>query len=227
MDHVVLQQGPSSLMESQVLLREDAARFAGEARANGTAVVLYGVWPERARLRALDAVTTSYARAAADAKGTLVAAGEGWRAAWARDPALALYGPDDFHPSPLGSYVAALMLFERLTGHTPIGLPNPATSASPALKRVRVDPVQLRLVQESAAQAGSSSRSVSEVLSSATRCSFHTAASVCVPWPAVLSLSGSTMARPFAHALDLALEDLQLGRIDDVVGRVDRHERRA
>ena len=100
--HVVLQQGPSSLMESQVLLREYAARFAGEARANGTAVVLYGVWPERARLRALDAVTASYARAAEDAKGALVAAGEGWRAAWARNPSLALYGPDDFHPSPLG-----------------------------------------------------------------------------------------------------------------------------
>ena len=36
-----------------------------------------------------------------------------------------------------------------------------------------------------------------EVRSRSSRCDFQTAASVCVPWPAVLSLSGSTTARPF------------------------------
>ena len=64
--HVVLQQGPSSLPESRVVLRDYAKRFAAESRAAGAAVVFYGVWPPRSRLSFLDAVTGSYAAAAAD-----------------------------------------------------------------------------------------------------------------------------------------------------------------
>jgi hypothetical protein len=133
--HVVLQQGPSSLPESQALLREFVKKFAAEARARGARVVMYGVWPPRVRLEALDAVTRSYARAAADADGSLVAVGEGWRAAWRRDASLPLYGADDFHPSPLGTYLAALMFVERLTGRTPIGLPAPGGSVRPRCSR--------------------------------------------------------------------------------------------
>ena len=153
--HVVLQQGPSSLPESQALLREFVKKFAAEARARGARVVMYGVWPPRVRLEALDAVTRSYTRAAADADGSLVAVGEGWRAAWRRDASLPLYGADDFHPSPLGTYVAALMFVERLTGRTPIGLPAPGGSGAPALFAVRVGQRQLRQVQEAAAEANS------------------------------------------------------------------------
>jgi hypothetical protein len=153
--HVVLQQGPSSLPESEALLREFAKKFAAEARARGAHVVMYGVWPPRVRLEALDAVTTSYARAAADVGGSLVAVGEGWRAAWRRDASLPLYGADDFHPSPLGTYLAALMFVQRLTGRTPIGLPAPGGTGAPALLAVRVGQRQLRQVQEAAAEANS------------------------------------------------------------------------
>jgi hypothetical protein len=153
--HVVLQQGPSSLPESEAQLREVVKKFAAEARAGGARVVLYGVWPPRVRLEALDAVTTSYARAAADVGGSLVAVGEGWRAAWRRDASLPLYGADDFHPSPLGTYLAALMFVERLTGRTPIGLPAPGGTGAPALFAVRVGRLQLRQVQEAAAEANS------------------------------------------------------------------------
>jgi len=50
-------------------------------------------------------------------------AGEAWRAAWRRDSTLALYGPDAFHPSILGTYVAALVIYGGLTGRSPLGLP--------------------------------------------------------------------------------------------------------
>jgi hypothetical protein len=150
--HVVLQQGPSSQADSRKVLREYAKRFAFEAKAKGARVVMYGVWPSRDRLDVMDAVTESYRLAAADAKGSLVAAGEGWRAAWRRDPELPLYGPDQFHPSPMGSYLAALMLFEHLTGHPVVGLPPPDVTDR-ALKDVKVTAAQLKILQEAAAEA--------------------------------------------------------------------------
>jgi hypothetical protein len=60
----------------------------------------------------------------------LLPAGEAWRAAWRRDPELKLYGKDGFHPSILGSYLAALVVFDRLTAvelsSLPAAVPTPA-----------------------------------------------------------------------------------------------------
>jgi hypothetical protein len=150
---IVLQQGPSSLESSQQTLRTFAKKFADAIRPTKARIVLYGVWPPRARLAFQDAVTTSYARAATDVGGTLVPVGEAWRAAWHTDPALPLYASDDFHPSPLGSYVAALMFVQRLTGKSPIGMPPPSRSPHAALRAVVVNDVQLRTVQRAAADA--------------------------------------------------------------------------
>ena len=116
---VVLQQGPSAMPESRVLLREYVRRFDAEVRRTGARTALYMVWPSSARSGDFDAVRASYAIAARDVGGVLLAAGDLWRAAWRRRPALALYGPDGFHPSALGSYVAALAIYHGLTGRTP------------------------------------------------------------------------------------------------------------
>ena len=126
-DAVVLQQGPSSLPESRANLREWAAVFDGAIRAAGARTSLYMVWPERNRLDAFDRVRDSYALAAADVGGNLLAAGESWRAAWRQDPAAPLYGLDGFHPSPEGSYAAALAIVAGLTGLSAAGLPGTLT----------------------------------------------------------------------------------------------------
>lgn len=85
------------------------------------------VWPERARLSAFDSVSTSYRSAAQQAAARLYPVGDAWQAAWLRDPTLALYGPDDFHPSVMGSYLAALVIYRGITGRDPpsldIGIP--------------------------------------------------------------------------------------------------------
>ena len=144
--HVVLQQGPSSVPESRGPLREWSKRFAAEARASGAKVLLYGVWPPRDRLKFQTEVTESYRLAAKDVRGELVAVGEAWRIAWETDPSLALYGPDDFHPTPLGTYVGALMFFEKVTGRRPSGLKPP--------RSVIVDAAALKIVQDAAVAAG-------------------------------------------------------------------------
>ena len=120
---VVLQQGPSSLPDSQVALREWTVRFNTVIRASGARTALYMVWPESNRRDAFDAVSQSYARAADDVTGMLLPVGEAWRAVWRRDPEVPLYGPDGFHPTPTATYLAALVLYQQITGRSPVGLP--------------------------------------------------------------------------------------------------------
>ena len=151
--HIVVQQGPSSLPESRVLLREYAQKFAANARARGARIVLYGVWPPRSRLDVIDAVTGSYAAAAADVGGSLVPVGDAWRAAWTRMPSLQLYGPDEFHPSPIGTYLGALMFFEHLTGRPPGDVPNPTGSRERALRSLRITADEFAVLKAAASDA--------------------------------------------------------------------------
>ena len=74
-----------------------------------------------------DASAESYRLAAQDINGPFLAAGNAWRAAWAKDGALSLYGPDGFHPSVSGSYLAALTIFGGVFHRSVIGLPRGLT----------------------------------------------------------------------------------------------------
>jgi hypothetical protein len=137
-DVIVMQQGPSALPEGQLHLREWATRFATEARAYGTRPALLTVWPESFRGRsALGQVITSYRRAAAAANATLLPGGAAWQETWSCDARIPLYGPDGFHPSRLGTYAAALVVYGRLFGA-------PLVTAKAGRKR---------LVQKAAARA--------------------------------------------------------------------------
>ena len=141
-DIIVLQQGPSALPASQADLLASTRKFADLARDHGARVALLMVWPESNRPAARDSVRMSYANAAAAVDGILVPAGEAWRAAWRRDPALELYSSDGFHPAPMGSYLAALSLFEQLYGRSPVGV-----------SAAGIDPSKVALLQQSAAEA--------------------------------------------------------------------------
>jgi hypothetical protein len=119
---VVLQQGPSALPESRVLLVQYAQMFAQKIRAVGARLALYMVWPGQSRPAAWDSVTTSYVDAARAVDGLVLPAGEAVRDALRRDPTLQLFAGDGFHPTALGSYLAALVIYARLTGHSPTGI---------------------------------------------------------------------------------------------------------
>jgi hypothetical protein len=120
-DAVVMQQGPSSLPESGANLTEWARRWAAEARADGARPALLTVWPERERSYAFPDVIRHYRAAARSAGAASFPAGLAWKLALARG--LRLYGPDGFHPSPLGTYLAALVTYAGLTGELPRTLP--------------------------------------------------------------------------------------------------------
>jgi hypothetical protein len=120
---VVLQQGPSALPQSRVDLRASAARFAALAREHGAEPALYMVWPSRVRAGDFARVSESYRLAAADVRARLLPVGDAWRAAWRAAPGLRLYGPDEFHPSRAGTYLAAIVITAGLTGSSPDALP--------------------------------------------------------------------------------------------------------
>ena len=143
-DAVVMQQGPSSLPENQENLRLWATRYAALARAAGARPGLLTVWPESRRRAAFPAVIVSYRRAGEAAAADLYPAGEAWRAAWACDRRVALYGPDGLHPSRLGTYVAALVVYGRL-----FTAPLLASALAPEGVRART----ARLLQAAAATA--------------------------------------------------------------------------
>ena len=141
---VVLQQGPSSLALSRDSLIYWSRQFAPLIQAAGARPALLMVWPESSRPAAFDAVRDSYLSAAESVGGVFMPAGEAWRTAWAVDPSLPLYGPDGFHPSALGTYISALVLYERVTGRDARGLPTrinvggrPLPAAEAAIRRMQ------------------------------------------------------------------------------------------
>ena len=121
--YVVLQQGPSALPASRRILIDYVKRFDKEIKATGAKTALYMVWPSRQRRGDFSAVSQSYKAAASEVNATLMPAGDAWREAWAADSTLALYGPDGFHPSPMGTYLAALVIYRQLTEVAPPALP--------------------------------------------------------------------------------------------------------
>jgi len=125
-DVVVLQQGPSALPESRRLLISYTRRFDAQIKKAGARTALYMVWPSRTRRGDFPGVSQSYSAAAKDVKGLLLPAGDAWRAAWAADAALPLWGADGFHPSPAGTYLAALVIYEQIFSAPPPAGPVPA-----------------------------------------------------------------------------------------------------
>lgn len=149
-DFVVMQQGPSALASSRAHLILWAGVFGNLIDENGAQAIMYGVWPQYDRPFDFPNVAESY-RQAADAIGALFApAGEAWLNAWAQDSTLPLYAPDDFHPSTMGTYLAALTVFERIYGRTPIGVQQAAVVDG----RIQLWPAAIvQLLQEAAADA--------------------------------------------------------------------------
>jgi hypothetical protein len=148
-DVVVLQQGPSALASSREDLRRWTRRFARPIRDAGAVPALYMVWPAAARFDDFPRVSESYRLAARDVDGILLPAGDAWLEAWKRDAGLQLYGPDAFHPSEAGTYLAALTIVGALFRHELVGLP--ATLELTGGGTVAIPPATAAILQAAAA----------------------------------------------------------------------------
>jgi hypothetical protein len=131
-------------------LLDYSQRYAEEIRLVGAVPAIYMVWPADVRSFDFDGVSQSHQMAAGQIEGYLFPAGEAWRAAWREDSSILLYGPDRFHPSRLGTYLAALVMFEQLAQKDPTELPPeiPYPNGS-----VEIDPDLAKLLQQAAVTA--------------------------------------------------------------------------
>jgi hypothetical protein len=93
-----------------------------------------------------DQVTASYLTAARDVNGLVFPVGEAFRSALRRDPGLALLGGDGFHPANAGTYLAALVIYAKVSKRSPIGMSTLAGIVS--LPRV-----EIQAIEEGAAEA--------------------------------------------------------------------------
>jgi len=103
---VALQQGPSTLPESRAELIASTRQFAAEIRRAGARPALLMVWPLPGQ--AAEAVSASYRAAAEANEAILLPAGDAWVLAAAGDPSLVLVQADGFHPSAIGTELAAI-----------------------------------------------------------------------------------------------------------------------
>jgi hypothetical protein len=150
-DFVVLQQGPSASPEGRALLLRYARRFDPLIRKAGAKPAMYMVWPSEERRLDFGGVIDSYRLAARDIGAALLPTGEAWRIAEKRAPKIRLYSEDGMHPRVAGSYLAGAVIYARLFGRSPIGLPARLTLRSGTT--VEVPAADARLLQEATARA--------------------------------------------------------------------------
>lgn len=121
-DRVIMQQGPSTLPESGVQLTQWTKTWSDEARRLNIRPGLYVVWPPRGGN--LDAGIANHEAAATAANAALYPVGHAWRETWSVDPEMPLYGPDQFHPSLHGSWLAALVISAMVLDRPVTDFPN-------------------------------------------------------------------------------------------------------
>lgn len=107
-DVMIVQQGPSTLAASGADLLTWVLAFAQEAATHKTRIGVYAV---AAPANGNFAGGIANHRLAADsAHAAFYPVSQAWQEALRLDPALPLYGPDGFHPSPHGALLAALVI---------------------------------------------------------------------------------------------------------------------
>jgi hypothetical protein len=144
-DFVVLQQGPTSVplyRDTLILATRWLEPYIHSAGAKSAQLM---VWPAATKRASFDDVRRSNQQAAEAVHGIFLPAGEAWRAAWEAGPRLALYGRDGFHPSELGTYLTALVVYEGLTGRDVRSLPPRITMGG---RRLQIPTATVRLLQQ-------------------------------------------------------------------------------
>ena len=173
-----LVDGLDRVSDTSSLLR-DARPFADAVAGKPTRLFLFEHWrrldaPARDQL----AIHRAFARAGEALGATVIPVGLAYELAASGVALDTLYDTDGSHPSPGGSYLAALTTYAALTGENPVGLPSAVTCPSvdvateqvtETLATLRIDSTTAPVLQKAAADAirtwgDMSARSVPEIV---------------------------------------------------------------
>lgn len=149
-EYVILQQGPTPAGICRDSLVLWTKMFDAHIKAAGARTAVFMAWPYAGPLEWFDEIRISFQQATAGVNGVFLPAGEAWRSALRADPTLALYGSDGFHPTPAGTFLAALEIYERITGRDVRTIPPKAFANGQA---IALPEATVRLLQSAAHDA--------------------------------------------------------------------------
>jgi hypothetical protein len=145
--YVVLQQGPTPTGICRDTLVIAAMRLAPKIRAAGGRPVLFLPWTRRGFPQFLGIAGESATAAARAVGGVVAPVGIAWKHALQADADLPLYGPDGYHPAPEGTLLAAMTVYDRLSGQDVRRIPAAALAGIPG---VTLSPAQLEALAAAA-----------------------------------------------------------------------------
>lgn len=129
-DYVVLQEQSLLPLEQKERMYEYVRLLDKEIRLNGAKTVLFLTWARRDQPETQRAIDAAYGAIAGEIGALVAPVGQAWQAARNGVADLALYEEDGSHPTPIGSYLTACVLYITLQpgqGQCP-ALPDHGTS---------------------------------------------------------------------------------------------------
>lgn len=124
-DYVVLQEQSTLPITNPQLMYEYARLFNEEIKKINAQTVFYLTWARENRPETQQALNDSYMTIAQELKAIVAPVGIVWQKIREQNQNLMLYEPDNSHPSPIGSYVAACVFYATIYGKSPEGLNYP------------------------------------------------------------------------------------------------------
>ena len=121
-------------------------QIAGAAQAGD-----FNLWCQQHQRGLAGGLDGAYFDIAKELNATVAPVGMSWKRALAVHPALVLHQPDQSHPTPTGSYLAACVFYATLCDKSPVGLPGELRKGIWAL--VQIAPDEAKQLQEVAWQA--------------------------------------------------------------------------
>ena len=121
-DYVVLQEQSTLPITNPKEMYKYASLFDAEIKRVKSQTVFYLTWAKQNQPETQQILTDSYMTIAKELKAKVAPVGIAWQKVQEANPKLNLYSADQSHPSPIGSYVAACILYQTFYRRSPVGL---------------------------------------------------------------------------------------------------------
>lgn len=113
-NYVIIQQGPSSQAFGKSILLDYGKKYSSLCKESDSKLCYFMVWPSRTYYNTFDKVIENHKEAALLNNAVLLPVGELWKTRFDTTNNFDYYSSDGFHPSQLGSQVAAEIIFKYL-----------------------------------------------------------------------------------------------------------------
>ncbi len=127
--------------------RTAVADVVERVRARGSEPVLYMTWAKEAFPDQIGTLAAEYRGAGERLDVPVVPVGIAWDRVRSERPELGLFHPDGSHPSAVGTYLTASVMYAALTGRSPVGAPTRLMGIAMETPGVVVSPDPVVLVE--------------------------------------------------------------------------------